>query len=333
MYQFINKKVTKAFIKNLLKVDNVSDCQLATFQSAFVHKSVIERYGPYNVEKVLGVREDYERWEFLGDRVMELVSGEYLHDQTKGNKKFKTPEIIEFEDDSPVKVKFEDDSPHFLTTAKSRMVKKESFARYSEACGFSPFICVVSKEDYLNDDDEKYYENFNNQRIIHSKSIMEDVFEAFIGVCYECFEYKITRDFAQSVILKYADWDKIMNDDNFKAMILRFYSSIGYDKPKYALLKKEREHGSKIMFTACVLCPVPIDNDFYDNKRIFQFQSTDPDSSEKIWIIEKSRPIPKGFIHTGSYGFIAGIGKGLKLKDAEQEASMNAMVNFQALIE
>lgn len=327
MNQFKTKKITGGFIKKLIGVDNVTDCQLGIFQSAFVHKSVIERYGPDNVEKVLGCREDYERWEFLGDRVMELVSGEYLHDQTRGNRKFKTPEGVEFTDDSP----------NFLTRAKSRMVKKEAFASYADACGFSPYICVVSKEAYSDDDDEDYYTSFNNRRTVHSNSVMEDVFEAFIGVCYECFKYDITRDFAQNIILEHADWEKIMFDNNFKDKILRFYTSINWGQPEYALLKKEEISPKKWTFTACVLSPNPLD-DFLSDKKVFQYQSADSNSRQKIWIInvnerDSKTAVPRGFIPTGSSGYIAGIGKGRKLKDAEQEASMNAMINFQSILD
>lgn len=323
MDQIKNKKIDKEFIKKLINVDKITDNQRDLFQEAFIHSSVIERYGSDNVYKIMGTGNDYECWEFLGDRVMELVSGEYLHDQTRGERKFKTPEGVQFNDNSP----------NFLTRAKSRMVKKESFASYANECGFGSYICVVSKESLFEDDDEDYYDITYQKRNIHSKSIMEDVFEAFIGVCYHCFEYHVTRDFAQRIIIKYADWDKIMFDNNFKDKILRFYTSIDWGHPEYAELSKEESEPDKWVFTACVLSPKRIDDFSLKLKRVYQFQSTDTNSRKRIWIMENSKKIPKNFIPTGSSGYIAGIGKGRKLKDAEQVAAMNAMINFQSILD
>ena len=316
MNQF--KRVTKEFIKNLLHVDQVTNDQLATFQMAFVHPSVVETYGAENVKKYLGCQGDYEELEFLGDRVMELVVGEYLYDQTRTNrnhkKKFRTPKNVEFKDGSA----------KFLTGAKSRLVKSDTFADCANRIGLAPYICVVSKNAMEDDWDQDYYASVRTRRTVHSKAIMEDVFEAFICACYEGFGWHITRDFAQDIIVN-ANWEDILYDNNYKDKIQRYYTSIEYGSPEYADLKKVEISSGMWTFTSCVLSPVKIE--LYGNIKVICYQSKDSNSRKKKWLMQKTAP-PSGFVTTGSSGYIAGVGTGRKLKEAEQNAAMNAMINF-----
>ena len=311
MNQF--KLVPSQFISDLLNV-SISDSQRVIFQSSFIHSSAVEKFGQTNVKNYFGTSEDYEQWEFLGDRVMELISGEYLHDQLN-EKKFETPKDVEFLDCS---VKF-------LTKAKSKMVNNEAFASYANYVGLNKYVCVVSKEYLLDDTDD--LSHIIKTRENHSTSILGDIFEAFIGVSFNLFGYDVVSKFARNIIINVADWNKILFDDNYKDSILRFYTSMGWGHTEYIEFKKEEIKPNVYKYICGVLSQNPIG--FLSNKIVYQYRPVSFSNKKIVWSFSDI----KDCIKTGLFGYIAGVGSGFKIKDAEQDASLNALINFGSLLE
>jgi ribonuclease-3 len=198
----------KANIKN-----RVND--LSIWQNAFIHSSYsknCKRNRKYNgflqqseIENDISSDEEYnecipiqensnERLEWLGDGILQSVVASYLWKR------------------------YPKQDEGFLTKIRSKLVKTESLSKFAKYFGFEEFI-IISKH---------IEENCNGRNNSH---ILEDSFEAFIGAMFidfgdknESTGFGICRKFIINVIEECVDFtDLIINDDNFKDQLMRFY--------------------------------------------------------------------------------------------------------------
>lgn len=235
-----NKLLTRSKIETLInnftrekgiivKVNNVKN-----FQKAFVHKSFCivdsdnsdsDNYS--SIQESMGYSASNERLEFLGDKVIDLITTEFLFD------------------------KFPDKNEGFLTKLKSRMVKKESLAKLAENLGFKDIILLSSHVERISGRD--------NPRLL------EDTFESFIGTLYkdQKSDLGICKCFLLSVYEKFIDIeDLVKNNDNFKDTLLRYFHSRGWGHPEYYC---ESEEPSCREFKTFVKINDKIKTDLADN--------------------------------------------------------------------
>jgi ribonuclease-3 len=137
-------------------------------------------------------KDDYERLEFIGDSVLKFVVTKYLFDM------------------------FPKEDEGFLTRARTKIERSETLAGFSRNLGFNKFIMM----------DEKALRNeWNN-----NDSILEDVFEAFVGAIYLDKGLVYARDFIIKILLK----NPIsFDDDNYKDQIMRYCQSKQWNNPVY----------------------------------------------------------------------------------------------------
>lgn len=184
------------------------------FQQACVHKSYVDRPEEWQEQEettiitdkpsdCLSLRDDdYERLEFLGDRVIGLIVSTYL---------FK---------------RYEDQGEGFLTRLLSGVVNNKQLGKLAKKIGFSPWI-VLSRHM------EESCDGRNNLRIMGS------VFEAWIGAMYlqesdEGRGISICRDFILKIIETHIDFIALITEDqNFKDQLLRLFQSKYHVPPRY----------------------------------------------------------------------------------------------------
>lgn len=246
-----NQRVTKADLERIFKKCGVEISPVSTdaYYECFVHRSYVKKKvlayskrGSGTV--VLADRPDgclelqpesNERLEFLGDSILDSVVVSYLFRR------------------------FPDGDEGFMTKLKTRLVKTDALARFSNFLGLGEFL-IISRHV------EEKCEGRTNPRML------EDLFESFIGAMFLDFSEKETDDsrnmgllygpgysvcetFLMQMIEKCIDFeDLIMNDENYKDILLRHFQHAFSITPKYIEMTSNGPAHQR-MFTMGVLDP------------------------------------------------------------------------------
>jgi dsRNA-specific ribonuclease len=205
-----NKIITKRFIEDLVnnflinKTFKVKNIKL--YQSLFVQKTFYtydednsdsDTYCNIIFDKYDNISTN-ERYEFLGDKVIDFVTTELLFD------------------------KYPDKDEGFLTKLKSKIVRKKSLASLGEKLGFKEFMLIGSNIERSSGRDNIRF--------------LEDIFESFIGGLYKDQKSNIdlTREFILGVYDAFIDFENLNNtNDNYKDSLLRYFHSKSYGNPVY----------------------------------------------------------------------------------------------------
>jgi len=225
VYNENNFYITKEIINSILRKCNINKeiNNLEIWQQAFIHKSYCinndfkkneKFYGSIDsinindpeYNKILPLQKDSnEVLEWLGDGIIQAVAAIYLR------KRFKTQR------------------EGFLTKIRSKLVKTESLAKLALSLNFDKYLII-----------SKHIEIICNGR--KNARILEDSFEAFIGAMMEDFGvtneiegFSICNTFIINLMEQKIDiTELIVNDDNFKDQLMRFYQKKFNGKfPKY----------------------------------------------------------------------------------------------------
>ena len=143
----------------------------------------------------------YERLEFLGDAVLDLIVSEIIFDR------------------------YPNEDEGFLTKLRAQLVKGDALAEYSEKLGLSSLIIIG--------------ERAKGQGIEFSKGALADVFESLIGAIYIDKSYKDASNFVTEVIERYVDFDAItITLDNFKSLLLEYAQAHSMRIPRYEVINE-----------------------------------------------------------------------------------------------
>ncbi|HKK24940.1 MAG TPA: ribonuclease III [Gracilimonas sp.] len=162
------------------------------FLKALRHRSTLsqDKYETYD---------SYERLEFLGDAVLDLIAAEILFN------------------DYPEK------DEGFLTKVRAKLVRGDTLSTLSTRLGL--------------DDLMELGERNGNNGI--SKSILADAFESIIAAIYITKGYQDAYDFVHSVIQDHLELSKLINTtDNYKSALLELAQSRKQPIPYYELVKE-----------------------------------------------------------------------------------------------
>ena len=202
----------KEIILSILKDGNihVNDIgSLDIWQQAFIHCSYCVNNDFKKNEKFFGSLEMLDRTdgmmalqndsnevlEWLGDGIIQGVMAKYLYERFKSQRE------------------------GFLTKIRSKLVKTETLSRLALALNFDKYL-IISKHVEITCNGRK------NPRIL------EDCFEAFIGVIMDVFTkkldegkaYLLCKTFIIHVMEQKIDMTElIINDDNYKDKLMRYY--------------------------------------------------------------------------------------------------------------
>jgi ribonuclease-3 len=174
-------------IKALERVINTKIDDPAFFLKALRHRSTLLRD---DYEK----HDSYERLEFLGDSVLDLIASEILF------------------------VRYPKETEGFLTKTRAKMVKGETLSRLAREMGLNELM--------------EMGERSASAKV--SKSILADAFEAIVAAIYITKGYREAYRFVEMVYDRYIDFDDfVQNDDNFKSLLLEYAQGKKLDLPKY----------------------------------------------------------------------------------------------------
>ena len=218
-----NKFISKSFINNILKKYDIGYKikNLKQFQTSLTHTSYLKlellndknmkRHHAYikdnDVEQIKNPDDamplqdcSYERLEFLGDSIIRSVLSNYIYGR------------------------YSDKDEGFMTRLRTKIEKGESLAKLAKSIQLHEYI-IISRLIEMK--------NGRNQ----NTSILEDVFEAFIGALSLEAGYDTCDRFIVKVIEKEVDFAELLhNEDNYKDMLLQFYHKKKWDDPKYTSL-------------------------------------------------------------------------------------------------
>lgn len=152
---------------------------------------------------------DYEKLEFIGDAVFQLVSAELV---------YKT---------------YPDKKEGELTKLRSKLVRTESFAKLGRELSIHEMM-------YLGHGEEK--DRGSKDKII------EDVVEAFIGAIFIDRGYKLARVVARRWLLKILNELKEEDIEDYKSELQELIQSDSREPLKYELLYTEGKDNNKIFY-------------------------------------------------------------------------------------
>lgn len=281
-YNFNNRFIKKAEIENILRRYGIFQTinNLDLYQRAFTHDS----YCWYHVEKNMardsvgivdkpeGAIElqtnSYQRLEFLGDRVVNLIIAHYLFQR------------------------YPNQSEGFMTKIYSKIVCQKGLARLARKLNFGQFILISRHLDEKKNGREK-------------DAYLEDCFEAFIGALFTDFEkktnglgYVTSVDFTigpgfqicQKFIVNLIEDEEtgidfvelISKDGNYKQIINSYFRTFN-QKGKYVIIRNEfiyvLEDGEVIFGSEVDETP----NDYSYQDRIWWITLCDHEDQNKIY--------------------------------------------------
>ncbi|MTI88742.1 MAG: ribonuclease III [Balneolaceae bacterium] len=162
------------------------------FLKALRHRSMLseEKYETFD---------SYERLEFLGDAVLDLIAAEIL---------FKA---------------FPRENEGFLTKARAKLVRGKTLAHISVVLGLEELMELGER----------------NSGLILSKNILADAFESIIAAIYITMGYKEAFTFVDSVIKEHLDLNELVNTvDNYKSVLLEYVQARKLPMPDYRLVSE-----------------------------------------------------------------------------------------------
>ena len=172
--------------------------------TAFSHSSYVNENN---------LKADYERLEFLGDAVLELISSDYLYNNMN----------VEEGD---------------MTKIRASYVCENACYQYAYDLGFSKYIKVGHGEE---EDGGKY-----------KKVILADIFEAFIGAMYLDQGFIKTKEVISKVIVPYIENPKIIFFSDYKS-VLQEYTQTDKRSLKYVLVDEEGPSHDKTFTTVVMI--------------------------------------------------------------------------------
>jgi ribonuclease-3 len=181
----------------------------ALLQRALTHRSYINENPDYPLE-------DNERLEFLGDAILDFITGEYLYHHF--------PEMPE----------------GYLTNLRSALVRTETLAEFAANLNLGDFLFLGKGEE----------EGGGRRR----KAILCDAFEAVIGALYLEQGLEPTRQFIQKMIEPALQ--EILNADSqkdAKSLLQEVAQSAFQLTPTYRTIKEEGpDHAKKFTVEALI---------------------------------------------------------------------------------
>lgn len=145
--------------------------------------------------------DSYERLEFLGDAVLDLIISEIIFDR------------------------FPDENEGFLTKLRAKLVKGDALADYARQLGLSELVLIG--------------ERAQGQGIEFAKSTLSDVFESLVGAIYIEKGYEAAAHFVGGVIDRYVDYDDVIGSlDNYKSILLEYAQAHKMEIPAYRVIEE-----------------------------------------------------------------------------------------------
>lgn len=183
--------------KRIEQIEQVIDTKINDpflFIKALRHRSIL-------ADDNFSSTDSYERLEFLGDAVLDLIVTEIIFD------------------------KYPDENEGFLTKLRAKIVKGDALAEYSRKLNISDLLVIGDRAQ--------------GQGIEFSKSVLADVFEALIGAIYLDSGYKEASRFVQHIFEDLVDVESLTDTlDNYKSLLLEYAQAHQMTIPRYEVIRE-----------------------------------------------------------------------------------------------
>jgi len=192
-------KQTHKPAKHASKLESVLGFQISeeekpVYKKALRHRSKVDG-------KKFDKSDSYERLEFLGDSVLDLIVTEILYER------------------------FPVETEGFLTKIRAKIVRGETLADLSKKLELDELIQIGDRAQ--------------GQGIEYSKSVLADVFEALIAAIYLTKGYQKTFNFVREKLDAHLDLSKMVKqNDNYKSILLEFTQAEKMSLPKYNIISE-----------------------------------------------------------------------------------------------
>jgi len=199
--------------KNIEDLIGFRPINIFHYQQAFVHKSV-QKYikGQKNAPEYL--KQSYERYEYLGDSVLNLVVANYLFNKYN-------------------------DSEGQLTRLRTKLVNGKTLSNFARILNLNQYIIMSHNVENID--------GRNNSRIL------EDVFEALICAVYLDLGFKYAEKFIIKIIEENIDLVDLLRDDNYKDILLRFCQNKMQSTPTYQTIITDGPPHARNFTVACFI--------------------------------------------------------------------------------
>ena len=196
------------------KIIGMKPIDVNKYRKAFVHKSVVKN-AKESSELPDFMTESYERYEFLGDSVLNLTVAKYLFH------------------------KFPNSHEGNLTKIRTKLVNGKTLSLLANKLELSKFLILNYKVENIN--------GRNNNRIL------EDVFESLICAIYLDLGFNYAEKFVLNLIEKHINFDELLVDDNYKDILLRFCQSKFGTTPNYKIVETSGPPHNRTFKISCYI--------------------------------------------------------------------------------
>jgi len=236
-----NKLITLEYINNMLVNYGVSHKikKLDDFHTAMTHESYLVRsklritkqnklkqylqqldnIDPIvNPSSAIPLRtESYERLEFLGDSVLHMGMAEYLYKR------------------------YEHEDEGFMTRLRTKIENGDTLSIFARSLKLHEYLVV-----------SRYIESIGYRE--KNNSIIEDIFEAFIGALYLDANYDVCRQLLFALFESHVDFSELLKQEtNYKDMLLQYFDTQKWCHPEYGATDISGPESKKV-FTMYVKC-------------------------------------------------------------------------------
>jgi ribonuclease-3 len=149
-----------------------------------------------------------ERLEFIGDSVLNVIVTAYLYE------------------------KYPQENEGFLTRIRTKIVSGKTLSGVALDLGFQDYITMNDKGMR-----NEWYKN---------PRILEDSLESFIGAVYIDLGIKIAKEFILSRIVKTLDSEFLLEDTNYKDILMRYLQGRKLQLPEYKLYSENTSTNVKL---------------------------------------------------------------------------------------
>lgn len=180
------------------RIDKLERIIETPIQNPFIYVQALRHRSTLTNEQLVST-DSYERLEFLGDAVLDLIVTEIIFD------------LFPHKDEG------------FLTKLRAKLVKGDTLSKFARKLHFNELLILA--------------EEAQGQGIENSKSVLADVFEAQVGALYLDAGYEAASAFVRKVIDRYINFETIINTlDNYKSLLLEFAQARQMEIPTYSII-------------------------------------------------------------------------------------------------
>ena len=209
-----NKLITEEIIINILqkygfkyKPKNITNFQRAMIHKSYLHINSCTDKLLKNLKNVSKIEKEvlaiplqdfsYERLQFLGDSVIHLIIAMYLF------------------------TRYPNEDEGFMTKLRTKLENGDTLSILSKKLELNEYMIIARNIEQLGG-------RYNNV------TILEDIFESFIGALYLEAGFELCKTFIINIIEKEIDiTDMIYIENNYKDMLMQHFHTLKWKDPIY----------------------------------------------------------------------------------------------------